>query len=764
MAGKEIKIPVIYKRNDFLKISFYFNNDYYNLARYINDTCDSINCVMTKRILKKIFSLLLSIVFILACPANGQKKRLSIEQAALGARDELKPEDIEQLQWRSNTNYFTFVENENLMQQNAVLSRAYPLLTLIQLNEMMGLNGAPTMQKFPKIRWLDYNIFAFHSETVYARVNVSRKKVVAMVRFPKGAKNIDVCSATGNVAYTIGNNLFIATPSNLSIQVTDNQQKGIVSGQEVHRGEFGIDKGTFWSPDGKFLAFYHKDETMVTEYPLVKTGARIANHYPVRYPMAGMTSHEIKIGIYPIDSARYYFLQTGMPTDRYFTNLSWAPDSKSLLVAEVNRDQNHMKLNSYDVLSGQMLVTLFEESNEKYVEPLHPARFLETRPHQFLWISRRSGYYHVYLYHENGSLLKQITDGPWSITKVEGFDKEEENFFFTATEQSPVERHFYRVNIHTGEMKRFTSEAGTHEVLMNSASTFYIDKYSNIDTPNKIIVLDVEGKPVKNLLTAKNPLEGYGVGDIEISNITAENGEKLYYRMVKPVGFTPNGNYPAIVYVYGGPHVQLVKNEWLGGASLWDFYMSQGGYVIFSLDNRGAANRGMEFESQTFRRLGEIERQDQLTGIKFLADQGFVNMNRVGVYGWSYGGYMTTNLMLNNPGEFSVGVAGAPVIDWKLYEVMYTERYMDTPADNPDGYEKTNLLNHVDGLDGRLLMVHGAQDSTVVWQHSLRFIEKCIDKGKLVDYFVYPDHDHGIGGRDRIHLLKKITQYFEDYL
>lgn len=709
-------------------------------------------------------ALKLSLIILLISTAINafSQKRLTIEEAVFPRSHNLVPKNLNQLQWRGNTSYFTYVENNALMQQSATLSKPVTLLSMDDLNTIINKKIDISLSRFPEMQWINFRQFKFVSGNHHIIVNMQSKKADRVLSFNPEGENLDFHQKEPLVAYTIGNNLFYSEENGDESRITTDTAAHVINGQEVHRREFGIHKGTFWSPEANYLAFYRKDESMVTDYPLLNINTRIAGVEHIKYPMAGMESHVVKLGIYNLLTKETIFLKTD--DSRYLTNICWSPDEKYVYIAELNRDQNHMWLNQYDVITGQFVKTLFEETHPKYVEPLHPMDFLESDPNRFIWQSRRDGYNHVYLYNKNGTLIRQLSEGKWEVTEVLGFDEKERFLYFQSTIRSPLERHLSRVSLSVGNIETLTAVSGTHETTINTNGSYIIDNYSNIKTPRKIDILDEDGNLVRNLLTAEDPLEDYSIGKIEISTFQGANEDSVYYRLLKPANFNPNGRYPLLLYVYGGPHVQRIHNEWLGGLDLWYHYMSQGGYLVLTIDNHGSANRGLEFENSIFRQLGSIEMEDQVAGLEMIMKRPYVNQNRIGVNGWSYGGFMATSLMVHHPDIFEVGVAGGPVIDWKYYEVMYTERYMDTPQDNAFGYEKSSLINYAGNLDGRLLMIHGAKDPVVVWQQSLIFVEECIKKDKLIDYFVYPNHEHGIGGKDNLHLMKKITQYFVDYL
>jgi len=459
------------------------------------------------------------------------------------------------------------------------------------------------------------------------------------------------------------------------------------------------------------------------------------------------------------------WLKTGEPNEQYLTNITWSPDEKNIYIAVLNRGQNHVWLNKYDAESGDFIKTLFEERDDKFVEPLDPLLFLPNDPTKFLYLSQRDGYKHFYLYDIEGKLIRQVTKGEWVVTATLGVDPKGKYIFYSSTAESPIERQAYRTDIKTGATKKISYREGMHTTKANDDCSYFIDNYSNQTTPREINIIGPTGTNEEHLLSAANPLSDYKIGETKIFTIKDEDAKTdLYCRMVLPPGFSPLNKYPVVVYVYGGPHVQLINNSWLGGSNLWMQLMAEKGYIIFTMDSRGSYNRGRDFEQATFRNLGTVELKDQVWAATYLKAQPYVDTNRVGVHGWSFGGFMTTSLMTRYPGTFKVAVAGGPVIDWKDYEVMYTERYMDTPQENPEGYDKANVLNYTKNLKGKLLLIHGTFDPVVVWQHSLMFIKKCVDENKPVDYFVYPGHEHNVLGKDRVHLMNKVTQYFEDYL
>ena len=708
--------------------------------------------------------LILPLLVLVGLAGYGQPKNFSIEQATLAQGREFAPQALRGMEWQGETSLLTIIEDGTLKSIDAKAGTKTDIVSFATLNDA-ATKAAGKAFKVYRTAWIDANSLLLTGANAAVTYSIATKNASGYVQAPAEAENFTLSPNNQMAAYTVGDNLFVTVGTDQKAITTDGG-KGIVNGKTVHRNEFGIKGGIFWSPKGSAVAFYRMDESMVSEYPVVDITKRVAEHRGERYPMAGMASHEVKVGVYNIATGKTVFLETGAPFDRFFTNIAWTPDERYILVAEVNRGQNHMKLNKYDARNGMFVATLFEEKSDKWTEPQVPARFLTKNPRQFIWESPRDGWNHLYLYDINGKLVKQLTKGAWEVTSVDMVTPDDRYIYYTSTAASPLERHLYRLDTKSGKTEQLTAEAGTHRTIINHKADLFVDQYSSIDVPNVINIRAIKkGEAVRNLVTAKNPYEGYAMGQQKLVTTKTNDGKfDLYGRIILPADFDSTKKYPVIVYVYGGPHSQLVTNSWLAGARLWEFYMAQKGYILFTLDNRGTLARGNEFYQAIHRNLGDNEIADQMQGIAYLKSLPYVDADRIGVHGWSYGGFMTTSLMAKHPETFKVGVAGAPVIDWKLYEVMYGERYMDTPQENPEGYAKANLLNHVKGIKGDLLVIHSDYDVTVVWQNSLQFIRECVSNNIPVDYFVYPQHEHNVRGKDRVHLMTKITKYFDDNL
>ncbi len=681
-----------------------------------------------------------------------QTKQLTMDEAVLGIRAESK-----NYQWIPETNQFT--EKVKTPYGNALI--AYDAKTL-KSDTLLRSKDFALQNNVPNLNWVDGKSAYFAEKSEYYWFSLTNKNITKWIMIPENAEVTEFDPKSKQVAYVVDNNLFLIDSNGKTQQITSDGKYGILNGKTVHREEFGIHKGIFFSPKGSLVAFYRMDETMVEDYPIVDWSTTPAVNKNIKYPFAGRTSHEVTLGIYNPKTQTTIFLQTGAPKDQYLTCITWNPDEKSIYVAVLNRDQNHLKLNQYDAQTGKLIKTVFEEKDDKYVEPQNELYFLNEK--EFVWWSQRDGFMHLYRYDLNGKLLNQITKGNWLVNEIVGENKDKKQLLITSTKDGAMEKHLYTVNWENGRMEKIDSDPGYHFFTANSTGTYVLDNWSNETTPRKIDVLSTDKKSKHNLFIALNPLAEYQMPKVENVTLKADDGTDLYGKLIYPTNFDANKKYPVIVYLYNGPHAQMNLNRFPASGNLWYDYMAQNGYVVWVMDGRGSSNRGLKFEQTVFRQLGTVEMEDQMKGIEFLKSKPFVDGDRMGIHGWSFGGFMTTSFMLRKPDVFKVGVAGGPVMDWSLYEVMYGERYMDTPQTNPEGYAASKLLDKTQNLKGKLLLIHGTQDNVVVWQHSIDFLRNAVSNGVQVDYFVYPGYEHNVRGKDRVHLMQKISDYFNLYL
>ncbi|WP_099292289.1 DPP IV N-terminal domain-containing protein [Butyricimonas sp. Marseille-P3923] len=689
---------------------------------------------------------------------NAQEKVLTMEEAVVGYH--LYPR-AKYIQWQGDKNQFTYLDREGLMGESADKGEKTVLLTVPELNKIIGAD----LKGFPNFSWLDGNTLVVARQGKIYHIDVEKKQLKQTFSFPKGAANQTYSKAGNMYAYTVDNNLYYMDERGNSYAVTSDENKNIENGQVVSRNEFGITGGIFWSPDGKKLGFYRKDESEVTNFPLLDINSRTGDLKEIKYPMAGMKSELVTMGVYDIASGTTVFLDVNdFGREQYLTGVTWAPESDIVYIQVLNRGQDHMRLNKYDASTGKQIATLFEEKSDTYVEPQNGLVFMKNNPKQFLYeTNNRDGYFNLYLYDVNGKLIKRLTDVDADVAYA-GMDRAGKYVYYLSSEVSPVEKQLFRVDVKSGKKTRLTPEEGWHTITMSGDCSYFIDSYSSVKTPRNVDLATNSGKVVRRVQEVENPNKDYNWGEVTLGSIKADDGSDLYYRLIKPMNFDPNKKYPVIHYVYGGPHAQMVTNIWNANIRMWEMYMAQHGYVVFIIDNHGTPNRGKAFEEVIHRQCGQVEMKDQVKGIEWLKSFPWVDADRIGVHGWSYGGFMTISLITNYPDIYKVGVAGGPVIDWKWYEAMYGERYMDSPQENPEGYAKVSLIAKAKDLKGKLLICQGAVDPVVVWQHSLSFIRECIKNNVQVDYFPYPCAEHNVMGRDRIHLMQKVTDYFEDYL
>jgi len=721
---------------------------------------------------KLLFALLIS-----SSTCTYAQRSFNIDETVYGP-SKFAPKSLYSPQWMKNSDTFTYLDDaqKNLLARDAQSNwQAKQLISIDDVKQAVStsikedkviLNRLPTQHK-----WTDDNKLSFELPTdknIYTIFYDPAKKQAKVVnKVEKNTTNQEFTTDNSHTAYLKGNNIEILTKEGRKIQVTKDTIDGIVNGSDyTHRQEFGINKGMWWSPNNQHLLFYKKDETMVSKYPLPQWDTRVATINDIRYPMAGMKSEEVTLIIYNTNTNTFTTLKTGDNLEQYLTSVTWDPSNKYVYVGILNRGQDHLKLNKYDASTGNLVKTLFEETSTSWVEPQNPLIFIPNHPNQFLYQTDKDGFNQLYLYNTEGKLIKNLGYKDVIVVDFKGFNNTYQKAYYIGATNKGLERHLYEVDFKSGKTTQLTTTNGTHSASVSPSGKYILDQYSNLSTPNKIQIIDTKSNKATNILEASDPFTGtIDIPKIEFVELLSPDGKTpLNGRITYPTNFDPTKKYPVMVYLYGGSHAQLVTDRWLGGTGYFDLYMAQNGYIVFTLDNRGSDARGRDFTRVTHRQLGEAEMADQLVGVDYLKSLPFVDANKMGIFGWSFGGFMTTSLMTKHNNIFNTAVAGGPVMDWKLYEVMYGERYMDTPQENPDGYDKTSLLNKADKLNGNLLIIHGAQDPVVVQQHSMEFVEQAIKAGKQVDYFLYPTHEHNVRGKDRIHMYEKIAKYFDLHL
>lgn len=699
------------------------------------------------------------LVLFVAFTATAQK-RLTLEESVMQQGRAFRADRLSGFQWIPDSHRYTYFSDmgRKLLTATATDKNAGEYITLTAVNAALGTD----FKNFGSLQWKTKDVAVFSDGFKYYEYNVTSGTGKLVVSLPENAENAQFDAAQNKIAFTMGHNLYVLDAQGKPLAVTSESDSNIVSGQSISRNEFGISGGIFWSPKASYLAFYQKDQREVADYPLLDITTTPGALENIKYPMIGQKSEKPRVGIYHLQTGKTVYISPRKAADDYVTNLSWTPDERFVLIAELNRGQNSMDLNLYDASTGAFVRTLFSETAKTWVEPEHAAFFPSEKSNNFIWISERDGFDNMYYYDLNGKLLRKLTAHKFVVQEIVGANPAGTEVYYMAAGESPLNHMLYKTNL-KGKSTLVTKNPGTHTVSISSDYTYILDEYTSSTVPSRSLLIDRKLNATV-LLESKNKYEGYRMATSEIKTIKAADGvTDLYTRLIKPANFDPSKKYPVLVYVYGGPHAQMITNSYLDGASLWMYWLADQDYLVYTVDNRGSSNRGAGFEHVIHRNLGVAEMEDQIKGIEYLKSLPYVDANRLAVHGWSYGGFMTTSLMLRKPDVFKVGVAGGPVTDWKYYEVMYGERYMDTPSENQKGFDESNTLNYVDNLKGKLLLIHGTSDDVVVMQHNFALVKKFIERGKQVDFFPYPMHKHNVMGKDRVHLMQKILDYVMEY-
>lgn len=605
-------------------------------------------------------------------------------------------------------------------------------------------------------------IYRRSSKSVYYLYDVKSTKIQPL---SGGKQMFATYSPDANkVAFVKENNLYFKNlSSNKEIQITkDGKRNEIINGwcDWVYEEEFGFAKAFFWSPDGSKIAYYKFNETEVPEYNMQMWGDLYPEDYRFKYPKAGEKNSVVEIKIYDIKTGTITNVNVGEVEDQYIPRIKWTNTSSKLLVYRMNRLQNTLEILQANSATGETKV-IMTEKDKAYVEIFDDAYFMNSG---FIMASEKDGYKHLYYYNWDGKLINQITRGNWDVVELKGVNEDKKVLYFTSAESAAMQRDFYKINLDGSKKTKLTKEAGTHDIDMSPDTKYFIDTYSNINTPPTFKLHDgFTGKLIKQLKD-NNALE------VEMKEFnftkadffkfkTSENVELNGY-MIKPADFKETQKYPVLMFVYGGPGINTVNDSWIGSNYNWYQMLAQKGYIVVSIDGRGTGYRGAEFKKCTYGQLGNLESKDQIEGAKYLKTLPYIDNNRVGIWGWSFGGYMTSLCMNIGADVFKMGIAVAPVTTWRYYDTIYTERYLGLPKDNASGYDDNSPIQHADKLKGKFLLIHGTGDDNVHYQNAVDYHNALIKAGKQFDSFHYPNRNHGIyGGNTRLHLYQMMTDY-----
>jgi dipeptidyl-peptidase 4 len=612
----------------------------------------------------------------------------------------------------------------------------------------------------------------------YQLAKPKAKPVVELIDTHGFATDATVSPAGGYIAYVRDQNLYgydIAAKHEKALTTDGGGPIKNGMAEFVAQEEMDRSTGYWWAPDGKHIAFARVDEAPIKVTERFEIAADNVATFAQRYPTTGGPNVLVRLGVIDVASGGITWVDLGPEQDIYLARVNWLPDGKTVSVQRESRNQRKLDLLFADIDTGKTRTVLTETSNT-WIDLNDELSFLKNS-HEFIWASNRDGYTHLYLYDYDGHMIRQLTAGKWVVDDfrkraVMGIDEKNRTVYFTATEKGPTERHLYRTSLDTpdpSQVQRITQNEGVHAIAMSPDARFYVDTFTSSAQPPQSSLHTADGALkawlLENRLDAQHPDAPYLADNAipEVGTLTAADGQTLYYQLFKPLHFDPSKRYPAIVDVYGGPGVQRVLNNWHG--SSFTQILTRAGYVVFTLDNRGTAFRGAAFQAPIHRRLGDVEVTDQVQGARWLMSQSFVDPARIGVWGWSYGGYMTLNLMFKAPDVFRAGVAGAPVTDFALYDTHYTERYLDRPQDNAAGYAASSVLPYAKDLKGKLLVMHGLADDNVLFLNSTKLFRRLQDLSKPFDVMVYPGGKHGLMRQnDGRHGYKMILRFFDENL
>lgn len=580
----------------------------------------------------------------------------------------------------------------------------------------------------------------------------------------------DFSPSGNNVAFVRDNNLFVKDiVNNKEIRITlDGKYNSIIYGATdwVYEEEFGFTKASFWSPDGKNIAYYRFDESNVKQFNMTMYEGLYPEWYEFKYPKAGEDNSIVSIHVYNIEQNKSTMMDIGSETDQYIPRIKWSNNPQKLAIQRMNRLQNKLEILLADASTGNHEV-IYEEENKYYIDITDNLTFMPNNE-SFIVTSEIDGYNHIYLYNFKGEKIKQLTSGQWDVTEFKGADSDGKNIYFVSAEESPMNRALYTLNVKSGKKVKLSSKVGTNEPDFSNGMKYYINTYTAANTPHQFTINDSKGE-VMHVLEENSELavrmKEYKFTQKEFFTFKTSEGNELNYFMMKPTDFDENKQYPLLMFVYGGPGSQQVLDSWGYGNYLWFQYLTQNGYIVACVDNRGTGARGEEFKKCTYLQLGKLETIDQIEGAKYFGNLDYIDKNRIGIFGWSYGGYMSTLCMTKGADYFSTGIAVAPVTNWRYYDNIYTERFMRTPQENADGYDSNSPINHIEKLKGKYLLVHGTADDNVHYQNSMELVKELVNSNIPFDMHFYPNKNHGIyGGSTRLHLFTKITDFLNENL
>ena len=728
----------------------------------------------------------LAFATVLASPLAAQQ--LTIDRI-FSAR-EFEPARLPNLAWMDDGRRFTFVETRDdettdLIVEDAATGERTVLVDGSSLLRPGG-DGPITIDDYAfdddeerlLIQTDDESIYRRSSRGTYYVLDLQRGELTPIGSSAGDQQYAKLSPDGGRVGFVRANDIWVADlETGQERRLTFDGSETIINGtfDWVYEEELSVVDGWSWSPDGGRIAFWHSDQSPIRIFSVQDLSELYPTSLDLPYPKAGDPNSIVTIGVIELEEAGepegtgsgITWIETGDETDIYLARMRWSPDGEALFIERLNRHQNRLELLSADPETGESAVVLVDE-DEAYVDVDDDFTWVDGGE-RFIWSSEREGWNHLYLYARDGSLVRQLTSGDLEVTAYHGLDRENDLVYFSAARESPLTRDLYQVGLEAGDPERLTSGAGSHDVAVAPGFRYFIDTHTTISRPGSTVLRTTDGRPVRTLVDNEalvKTLADMGLREPEFLTVPAADGTPLNAWMIRPVSFDENQRWPVLMYVYGGPGSQTVTDSWAGDRYLWHQALAERGYVVVSVDNRGTGARGRDFRKMTYLELGKLESDDQIAAARWLAEHPYVDADRIGIWGWSYGGYMTLLSMMRPGGDiFRAGISVAPVTHWKLYDTIYTERYMRTPQENPAGYGDWAPINLADGLEGDLLLIHGAADDNVHFQQSSQMVDALIDAGKQFDFMMYPGRTHSIAQRNaRPHLYTLMTEWLEEHL
>ncbi|MFA6978377.1 MAG: S9 family peptidase [Ignavibacteriaceae bacterium] len=720
--------------------------------------------------IKSSIKYLLYFVLFLSFELLPQPKELTVE--LIQTNKDFFGKNLSGVQWFSGGEKFSFLKRDPAAKATAIYEHDCKTGEEKILVPGNDLKLKPEDQPFSiqNYEWLPNEKYILFTGTLPARslktggafyiYEIAQKKFFELASSEKKQENARFSPDGEKLAFVRDNNVFVVDiQSQKETQITFDGSETLLNGNFdwVYEEEFSIINGIEWSPDSKRIAFWQLDQSQVPEMHIAKWDSLYLNFLDMRYPKAGTRGSFVKIGIADIATAKTVWVDLGEETDIYIPRLKFTTDANLLAVQRLNRLQNKLDILFADVVTGKTK-TVFAQSDSCWIDINDNLQFLKDKKH-FIWTSAKDGFEHIYLFDYNGNQIKQLTSGNFEVDKILGVDETNKEIYFTSNERSTVNSDLYSVNYESSKRNRITETKGSHTIDLSPNQKYFIDRYSNANLLGSVYLYKTNGDKIRDLVVSDmSVFKDYNLSPVEFFRFKTTDGVELDASIIKPANFDPSKKYPVLVNNYSGPGSKIVTDAW--GRDLWFQMLSQKGYIIFAVDNRGTSGRGESFKKIVYKNLGYWEVNDQIEGAKYLASLPYVDASRIGIWGWSYGGYASALTLAKAPDYFKAAIAVAPVTDWRFYDNIYTERYMSTPQLNPKGYETSSVMTYADQLKGKLLLIHGTADDNVHFENSVALVTKLVAENKPFQTMYYPEKNHGIGGgKTRLHLYQLMTEF-----